>query len=180
MIKPIETGFDDSFVFSPLWTEFKEKKSLAKSAKARPLTPPSVDQPDQEEFELFFSIVSDDGFAQSGKNLEEIWNGLLDQLENDHTFPGAAPRSTRPNVYKVLIQSLFLLASLIFRLLDFRTILCAFCWSNCQMPIVFQEITIQSFSHGPIKHSWWREIRRVQCAPRATVVNATQAICSHF
>ena len=62
-------------------------------------TPQSVDA--DEEYELFFSIVSDDGFSQSGKNLDDIWNGILDQLELGNTFPGAAPRSTRPDVYKV-------------------------------------------------------------------------------
>ena len=100
MIKTIEVGYDDSFDFSPLWASSKQKSICDDVIEIRSTpTPPSVDA--EEEYELFFSIVSDDGFSQSGKNLDDIWNGILDQLELGNTFPGAAPRSTRPDVYKV-------------------------------------------------------------------------------
>ena len=100
-ISNIDTGFDDSYQESPLLAQHKMITSPIKSATAvRPKTPPAVDDLDQDEYELFFTIVSDDGYRQSGKDLEAIWNEILDSLDTSGNHPGCAPRSTRPDVYK--------------------------------------------------------------------------------
>ena len=105
MIKPIESGFDDSFLVSPLLTKSRKRRTSDDIIELRSPTPPSVGGETEEEYELFFSIVSEDGFSQSGKSLDAIWNNVLDQLEvGSHTFPGSAPRSTRPDVYKVVVK----------------------------------------------------------------------------
>ena len=97
----LECGFDDSYHDSPLLEFDRIKKAKPDLVKeTRPKTPPAVDELEQDEYELFFTIVSDDGYRQSGKDLEAIWNEILDSLEESGNFPGCAPRSTRPDVYK--------------------------------------------------------------------------------
>ena len=106
--KRLETGFDDDLDYSPLLENYMKTslsrnnspKKVKGSSPGRASTPTQVDE-EQDEYELFFTVVSSDGFSQSGKDLETIWNEILNKLEDSGNFPGSAPRWTRPDVYKV-------------------------------------------------------------------------------
>ena len=105
--KRLEVGFDDSLDYSPLLENYMKTsmsrnsspKKVKGSSPCRASTPTQVDD-EQDEYELFFTVVSSDGFSQSGKDLESIWNEILSKLEDSGNFPGSAPRWTRPDVYK--------------------------------------------------------------------------------
>ena len=102
---PLEIGFNDEMGISPL-VEF-EKCQKTKTI-SRPATPEIVDEIEPEEtdeFELFFTLVSDDGLQKSGKDLEVIWDEILDMLQTGGNFPGAAPKELRPDVYKGKINN---------------------------------------------------------------------------
>ena len=94
----LENGFDDKLDFSPLFEVQKRKRMAPSERSATPLAVEAEDEPD--EYELFFTLVSDDGFRRSGKDLEQIWNNVIDQLPVDGNFPGAAHKQTRPDVYQ--------------------------------------------------------------------------------
>ena len=102
---PLEIGFNDEMEISPLIEFEKCKKTKTIS---RPATPEIVDEIEPEEtdeFELFFTLVSDDGLQKSGKDLEIIWDEILDMLQTGGNFPGAAPKELRPDVYKGKIRN---------------------------------------------------------------------------
>ena len=97
---PYEVGFNDDMEISPLIEYEKIKKSRI---IPRSKTPEIVDEEEPEEndeFELFFTLVSDDGLQKSGKDLDVLWDEVLDLLQTGGNFPGAASRDLRPDVYK--------------------------------------------------------------------------------
>ena len=94
----VEDGHDDDFDGSILLDRLMvEEKAKELKVVERPETPDAVDE--VEEYNLMFSIVSEDGVRKSGKDLESLWNEIIDELPTSGRLPGSAPKATRPDVF---------------------------------------------------------------------------------
>ncbi|CAG5105488.1 Oidioi.mRNA.OKI2018_I69.chr1.g2170.t3.cds [Oikopleura dioica] len=94
----VEDGHDDDFDGSILLDRLMvEEKANELKIVERPETPDAVDE--VEEYNLMFSIVSEDGVRKSGKDLESLWNEIIDELPTSGRLPGSAPKATRPDVF---------------------------------------------------------------------------------
>lgn len=74
----LEDGVDDDFSGSILLERLEAKKSEKCEKVERAETPEAVDE--LEEYNLSFSIVSEDGVRKSGRDLEKMWNDIIDEL----------------------------------------------------------------------------------------------------